>query len=131
MAQWCHDRNEEMLAWMDGDKEVQAAMDPEDSALLLRAWQLRVGHLRARGRKPLRYKHIAIDEVQDFSPMDVRVLLDCLDKNQCITLAGDTQQHVMRESGFQSWSDFFRHPRCRGDRGQHPQNLIPLLLRSR
>ena len=108
-AQWCHDRNEELNAWLEGDKDVQVALDEEDNALLLRAWQLRVGPLRAKGRKPLRYKHIAIDEVQDFSPMDVRVLLGCLDKNQCITLAGDTQQHVMKESGFQSWTDFFRH----------------------
>ncbi|MFT7521461.1 MAG: DNA helicase-2/ATP-dependent DNA helicase PcrA [Kiritimatiellia bacterium] len=106
---WCRDRHTEFEAWQDGDKEVSAELDEEDDALLLRAWQLRVGPLRNRGKHPLRYKHIAIDEVQDFTPLEVRVLLDCLDKNKSITLAGDTQQHVMQDAGFTSWADFFQH----------------------
>ncbi|MBN2801052.1 MAG: AAA family ATPase [Deltaproteobacteria bacterium] len=103
------DHAQEVVAWMEGDREVEAALDPEDDALLLRAWQLRVGALRARGRAPLRYRHIALDEVQDFSPLEVRVLLGTLDHHQSITLSGDTQQHVMHHAGFTSWSDFFRH----------------------
>lgn len=106
---WCRDRNEEIVAWLDGEREdVNAELDDEDDALLLRAWQLRVGPLRHKGR-PLSYRHIAIDEVQDFSPIEVRVLIETLDARQSITLAGDTQQHVMQESGFTSWEDFFRH----------------------
>ncbi|MCB9668829.1 MAG: AAA family ATPase [Alphaproteobacteria bacterium] len=108
-AQWSHDRAQELMAWIEGDREVEAAIDVEDEPLLLRAWQLRVGPLRNAKKRPLRYKHLAIDEVQDFSPTEVRVLLDCLDEKQSITLAGDTQQHVMQESGFTSWADFFRH----------------------
>lgn len=106
---WCRDRTNELLARLEGDHEQEAAIDPEDEPLLLRAWQLRVGPLRNKHKSPLRYKHLAIDEVQDFSPTEVRVLLDCLDRDRSITLAGDTQQHVMKESGFTSWSDFFRH----------------------
>ncbi len=106
---WSRDRIEELLAWLDGDKESPGELDAEDDALLLRAWQLRVGPLRSRSGKPLRYRHIAIDEVQDFSPLEVRVLLGCLDARQSITLAGDTQQHVMQDAGFTSWSDFFAH----------------------
>jgi DNA helicase-2/ATP-dependent DNA helicase PcrA len=87
---------------------VRAELDPEDDTLLLRAWQLRVGSLRGRGRRPLRYRHVAIDEVQDFSPLEVQVLLRCLDQNRSITLAGDTQQHVVAESGFTSWRGFLR-----------------------
>jgi DNA helicase-2/ATP-dependent DNA helicase PcrA len=101
------DRHDELLAWLDGDKKVEATLDPEDDALLLRAWQVRVGPLVNRGRGPLRYKHIAVDEVQDFSPVEIRVLLDTLDEKKSITLAGDTQQHVMSEAGFTSWSQFF------------------------
>jgi DNA helicase-2/ATP-dependent DNA helicase PcrA len=52
---------------------------------------------------------VAIDEVQDFSPLEVRVLLGCLDEHRSITLAGDTQQHVMKDAGFTSWSEFFAH----------------------
>ena len=106
---WCRDRAEEVIAWMEGERDNDAALDVEDHALLLRAWQLRVGPLRGRKKQPLRYRHIALDEVQDFSPLEVRILLDTLDAQRSITLAGDTQQHVMKEAGFTSWSEFFSH----------------------
>ena len=106
---WCRDRCEEILSKMEGDRDADPALDAEDDALLLRAWQLRVGPLRAKKKRPIRYRHIAIDEVQDFTPIEVRVLIDCLDKRQSITLAGDTQQHVMKDAGFTSWADFFSH----------------------
>lgn len=105
---WCRDRWAEIVARAEGDKDVDVALDAEDHALLLRAWQLRVGPLQGRRRRPLRYRHVAVDEVQDFSPVEVRVLIDCLDSRRSITLAGDTQQHVMVEAGFTSWTDFFR-----------------------
>lgn len=107
---WCRDRYEELVSWLETrESDVPIELDAEDDALLLRAWQLRMGPLRARKKNPLRYRHIAVDEVQDFSPIEVRVLLGCLDKRQSITLAGDTQQHVMKEAGFTSWSNFFAH----------------------
>ena len=103
---WGQRRNEEVFAWVEGDREVQAELDAEDDALLLRAWQLRVGPLQGRAGRPLRYRHVAIDEVQDFSPVEVRVMIDCLDEHRSITLAGDTQQHLMQASGFTSWPAF-------------------------
>jgi len=99
-------RNEELFARLAGDDSADGALEPEDDALLLRAWQLRVGPLRARKETPLRYRHVAIDEVQDLSPLEVRVLVGCLDERQSLTLAGDTQQHVQTHSGFTSWSRF-------------------------
>jgi len=104
---WCRDRYDELGAWLSGDSRSEAALDSEDAALLLRAWQLRVGPLPDREGARLRYLHIAIDEVQDFSPVEVQVLLDCLDERRSITLAGDTQQHLMQDAGFTSWADFF------------------------
>ena len=109
VAVWCRDRGEEAVRWMDGDREEPAALDVEDAPILLRAWQLRVGPLRTKRKRPLRYRHIALDEVQDFSPLEVQVLLSTLDASQSITLAGDTQQHVMKEAGFTSWTSFFQH----------------------
>jgi DNA helicase-2/ATP-dependent DNA helicase PcrA len=103
---WCRDRYEEIIVWSRGDATMQAELDPEDEPLLLRAWQLRVGPLATRTGAPLRYRHIAIDEVQDFSPLEVQVLLGCLDERRSITLAGDTQQHVVAEGGFTSWATF-------------------------
>jgi DNA helicase-2/ATP-dependent DNA helicase PcrA len=106
---WNRRRHEELSAWMAGEPESEAELDPEDELILLRAYQLRVGALRGPGDRPLRYRHLAIDEVQDLSPLEVRVLVDCLDEHQSVTLAGDTQQHVMRDAGFTSWAEFFDH----------------------
>jgi DNA helicase-2/ATP-dependent DNA helicase PcrA len=107
-ADWNRDRHEELGSWLRGDQSVKAELDPEDDALLLRAWQLRIGPLQRRDRTPLTYRHIAVDEVQDFSPLEVRLLLDCLDERKSMTLAGDTQQHIIEGGGFASWDDFFR-----------------------
>jgi DNA helicase-2/ATP-dependent DNA helicase PcrA len=105
---WNQRRNEELFDRLEGDLESHPELDPEDDALLLRAWQLRVGPLQKRHGRALRYRHVTIDEVQDFSPVEVKVLLECLDRNKSITLAGDTQQHVIEHSGFTSWSEFLQ-----------------------
>ena len=105
-ADWSRRRHEELLAWLAAEPGAEAELDEPDDALLLRAWQLRVGALPGRDGRPLRYRHVAIDEVQDFSPLEVRVLLDCLDSRRSITLAGDTQQHIVEAGGFTSWTDF-------------------------
>jgi DNA helicase-2/ATP-dependent DNA helicase PcrA len=107
-ADWARARHDDLLAWLGGDESVQAELDEEDEALLLYTWQLRIGPLPGRGERPLRYKHVAIDEVQDFAPIEVRVLLGCLDERRSITLAGDTQQHLVEHGGFRSWSEFLQ-----------------------
>ena len=103
---WSLERHEELLAWRGREAGAEAALDEEDEALLLRAWQLRVGPLSGAGGRPLRYRHVAVDEVQDFSPLEIQVLLGCLDERRSITLAGDTQQHIVEEGGFTSWTEF-------------------------
>ncbi len=106
---WQRARLDEIEAFRQRDHDATPALDAEDDALLLRAWQLRVGPIPARTGGALRHRHVAIDEVQDFSPVEVRVLIDCLDERRSVTLAGDTQQHVMQGAGFTSWSEFFGH----------------------
>jgi DNA helicase-2/ATP-dependent DNA helicase PcrA len=108
-VEWNRRRGEELFAWLGGEPESSGALEPEDDALLLRAWQLRVGRLPGRRDRPLHYRHLAIDEVQDFAPVEVRTLIDCLDSRRSLTLAGDTQQHLMQHSGFTSWSAFLSH----------------------
>jgi len=106
-VEWNRERCNEVFAALAGDDLAGAELEPEDDALLLRAWQLRVGPLLGPGRRPLQLRHVVIDEVQDFAPIEVRILLDCLAPGASITLAGDTQQHVMEHSGFNSWPEFF------------------------
>lgn len=106
---WLSRQRAGLSDWLEGNREERAELDSEDDALLLRLWQLRVGKLRARSRRPLAYSHMVIDEVQDLSPLEVSVLLDTLDEHHSATLAGDTQQHIIEASGFGSWSDLFGH----------------------
>jgi DNA helicase-2/ATP-dependent DNA helicase PcrA len=105
-CEWNRARHDELVAWWSGEPGAEAELDEADEALLLRAWQTRVGPLPRRAGGPLRYRHIAVDEAQDFSPLEIRVLLDCLDDRRSVTLAGDTQQHIVAEGGFTSWADF-------------------------
>jgi DNA helicase-2/ATP-dependent DNA helicase PcrA len=108
-CEWNRRRREELFGWLAREPEIQAGLEPEDDALLLRAWQLRIGPLPDRGNRPLRYRHLAIDEVQDFAPLEVRTLIECLDEHRSLTLAGDTQQSLLEHSGFTSWSGFLAH----------------------
>ena len=111
---WNTQQAAEIMHWMDSPEDRQASaeegtdprLDPEDYALLLRAWQKRMGPLRDRKRKPLRHVHIVLDEVQDFSPVEVQVLLDTTEKNQSVTLAGDVRQHISEQAGFSTWQGF-------------------------
>ncbi|MDP6933743.1 MAG: 3'-5' exonuclease [Myxococcota bacterium] len=105
--EWNIAQQDAVMAWVDGDTKADARLDPEDDALLLRAWQLRVGPLQRKGRRS-NYSHLVLDEVQDFSPIEVRVLLGTCDSGQSITMAGDTRQHISEHSGFASWSDFLQ-----------------------
>lgn len=84
------------------DKDERALLDPEDDALLLRAYQLLRGELR-KGKNPLVYEHLFVDEAQDLAPVDLAVLLGCVSKHQCVTLAGDTAQRLHMDSGFRDW----------------------------
>ena len=106
---WTRRQRTRLYDWLSGEKEESAELDEEDDALFLRLWQMRVGKLRApgRGRQPLRYAHMVVDEVQDLSPVEVAVLLDTVDNRTSVTLSGDTQQHIIEQAGFTDWRTFF------------------------
>jgi DNA helicase-2/ATP-dependent DNA helicase PcrA len=97
----------------DTPDDERALLDPEDDALLLRAYQLLRGDLR-RGKGPLVYEHLFVDEAQDLAPIDLAVLLDVVAKRESgssegpipsVTLAGDTAQRLEIDSGFRNWRD--------------------------
>jgi DNA helicase II / ATP-dependent DNA helicase PcrA len=101
------------------DKDVtgdeRALLDPEDDALLLRCYQLLRGELR-KGKNPLVYEHLFVDEAQDLAPIDLSVLLGVVARRgsrsdeqerraptASVTLAGDTAQRLHMDSGFRDW----------------------------
>jgi DNA helicase-2/ATP-dependent DNA helicase PcrA len=103
---WCVARDRLRTGGKLEDDGEGFAFDAEDDALLLRIYQLQRGPLPgAKGSGPLAYEHLMVDEVQDFSPLELAVLLDTTSKARSVTLAGDTAQAIAPEHGFSNWAE--------------------------
>lgn len=97
-----HERRRGVDGEESADVDERATLDPEDDSLLLRAYQLLRGELR-KGKNPLQYEHLFVDEAQDLAPVDLSVLLGVVTKQRSVTLAGDTAQRLHMDSGFRDW----------------------------
>jgi DNA helicase-2/ATP-dependent DNA helicase PcrA len=83
---------------IEGERDGDApTLDAEDRALLLRCWQALRGPIVDPSAKPIRFAHVFVDEVQDASAVELRVLVDLAGKDRCITLAGDVAQRLLDE----------------------------------
>jgi len=99
--------NEEILG-VDG-RELEellptAGLDPTDEPLLLRLHQLKHGRLQPPSGGPIEYAHAVVDEAQDLSAVELRVLLDAT-RDQSLTLAGDMAQKLVFSNSIASWPD--------------------------
>ena len=94
---------------VEGERDGDApALDVEDVAVLLRIWQVLRGPLTDLAGQPIRYAHVFVDEVQDGSPIELRVLMSLATKEQSITLAGDIAQRMFAaddERGEFEWQE--------------------------
>ncbi len=105
---WCQRR---ARLRVEGERDGEAAaLDAEDAALLLRIWQVLRGPLTDDDGRPLRYAHIFVDEVQDASPIELKVLVDLASPSpgerperrhdpatRSVTLAGDAAQRTFAD----------------------------------
>ena len=64
--------------------------------------QLLRGELR-KGKAPLVYEHLFVDEAQDLAAVDLSVLLHVVSQGRSVTLAGDTAQRLHMDHGFRDW----------------------------
>jgi DNA helicase-2/ATP-dependent DNA helicase PcrA len=101
---WCVSRERLRTGGKLEDDGEGFAFDAEDDALLLRIYQLQRAPLPG-AKGPLAYEHLMVDEVQDFSPLELAVLLDTTSKQRSVTLAGDTAQAIAPEHGFSNWAE--------------------------
>lgn len=103
--EWC-ERQSRIRVEGERDGETPS-LDSEDHALILRLWQLVRGPLIDIEGAALTAAHLFIDEVQDTSPIELKVLLDVAaglkedgraDPTQLsVTLAGDMAQRMREE----------------------------------
>ena len=85
--------------------------DDEDDPILLRLVQLKRGGLVPPGGDELIWQHVAIDEAQDRSALEIKVLLEAVDApggdpaKRSVTIAGDTAQRLVFDNNFSGWAD--------------------------
>ena len=105
MVRWCSDRERLRTGGKDAEADGEKYLpDQEDDALLLRIYQTQRGPVSGP-KGPVAYEHLMIDEVQDFAPVELAVLLDSTTKERSITLAGDTAQAIAPDHGFVTWAE--------------------------
>jgi DNA helicase-2/ATP-dependent DNA helicase PcrA len=93
----------------EGERDGEGATrDAEDAALLLRAWQRLRGPLPDADGRTLRLAHLFVDEVQDASPVELRVLLDLAGQGGSVTLAGDVAQRMLDDDDARGEFDWGR-----------------------
>lgn len=102
-------------------EESTVGLDPEDAPILLRFIQLKEGGIFV-GNKRFEYEHVVIDEAQDLSPLEVRVLLDCVSQGKSVTIAGDRAQKMVFDNGFSDW------PKLLADAGLPHVEIQPLKI---
>ena len=114
----------------DGDT---AALDSEDVALLLRIWQVLRGPLVDDDGRTIRYAHLFVDEVQDASPIELKVMLGLVTKEQSVTLAGDIAQRMFADGddgGEFEWSQTLEALGLGAENGPHAIEALKVSYRS-
>jgi DNA helicase-2/ATP-dependent DNA helicase PcrA len=89
----------------DGTPEaVAGTVDLEDYALLLEILWRKTGRSKTRAGELSTYAHLVLDEAQELTPVELRVLGRAVDPSGgSITVAGDAAQRIDRSGYFSSW----------------------------
>jgi DNA helicase-2/ATP-dependent DNA helicase PcrA len=93
------------------DDDPAGRFDDEDDPILLRLVQLKRGGLMAPGGDELSWQHVAVDEAQDRSALEIKVLLEAVHApdddptKRSVTIAGDTAQRLVFDNNFSGWAD--------------------------
>ncbi len=89
--------------------------DDEDDPILLRLVQLKRGGLVPPTGDEIIYEHVAIDEAQDRSALEVKVLVEAVrapdndPEKRSVTIAGDTAQRLVFDNNFTGWEQLLEH----------------------
>jgi DNA helicase-2/ATP-dependent DNA helicase PcrA len=101
----------EGLAVGPDEDDPAGRFDDEDDPILLRLVQLKRGGLMPPGGDELVWQHVAVDEAQDRSTLEIKVLLEAVHapdndpSRRSVTIAGDTAQRLVFDNNFSGWAD--------------------------
>ena len=62
-------------------------------------------HQQLHGVQAAAFRHLVVDEAQDFSPLQMRILLDACPSHS-VTIVGDTAQSIYAYRGIEKWDEF-------------------------
>jgi len=116
------------------DEDPAGKFDDEDDPLLLRLTQLKRGGLVQPGGEEMIWEHVAIDEAQDRSALEVKVLVEAVrapdhdPEKRSVTIAGDTAQRLVFDNNFTGWADLLAVILGPAGRGGQPLLVRPLKL---
>jgi DNA helicase-2/ATP-dependent DNA helicase PcrA len=116
------------------DDDPAGRFDDEDDPILLRLVQLKRGALGVPGGDPLEWEHVAIDEAQDRSALEVKVLVEAVRApdgdplKRSVTIAGDTAQRLVFDNNFHGWAELLAIVVGRSGGGEQPALVKPLRL---
>lgn len=83
--------------------------DANDLGLIFRLAQLKFGDSLCPILGIQEFKHIVVDEVQDFSVPQLAVILNLVKNMEQLTLAGDSSQHTSLDGSFIGWDRLRRY----------------------
>ena len=84
-----------------------AGLDPADDPLLIRLHQLKHGALRLPAGGEISYAHVAVDEAQDLTAIELKILHDAT-RGHSLTLAGDMAQKLVFSNALESWPQLLK-----------------------
>jgi DNA helicase-2/ATP-dependent DNA helicase PcrA len=105
---------------VEDETDPAGRMDDEDDPILLRLVQLARGGVITPTGDELRFAHVAIDEAQDRSAIEVKALVEAVvapdgdPQHRSVTIAGDTAQRLVFDNGFRGWADLLARTRIAG-----------------
>lgn len=123
-CRWCAEQSEEVEP-VENDpdlNETYRSVDGHDERLLTRAGKfdaaddglllylaiLKEGQLSVSSNKRIGFEHIVVDEAQDLSAIELKVLFEIASKRKSMTLAGDPVQRIVFDNSFSSWEERLR-----------------------
>jgi DNA helicase-2/ATP-dependent DNA helicase PcrA len=87
---------------------VESTVDIEDCSLMFRLLKFYTGSVCPDEARFPSFSHVVIDEAQELSPLELRMLGDCLAEDGSVTIAGDAAQQSDPTTTFVTWEHVLR-----------------------